>query len=110
MPRSSSCTPAARRPCSRTNRTWRRMGTIRRASWRTCRAGSSNSGEHTMIILINTPLSPEHRAQIQAVSEQLELVGPAGRDALLAAAARAEVIFWGVDRDLLAAAPPLRWV
>ena len=44
------------------------------------------------------------RAQIQAVSERLGLVGLAGREALPAAAARAEVIFGGFDRALFAAA------
>jgi phosphoglycerate dehydrogenase-like enzyme len=69
-----------------------------------------------MIVLINTSLSPEHRAQIQAVSDRLELVCPAGRDALLAAAGyppkvgEAEVIFGGFDRTLFQAAPRLRWV
>jgi phosphoglycerate dehydrogenase-like enzyme len=63
-----------------------------------------------MIVLINTSLPPEHRAQIQTVSDRLELACPAGRDALLAAAARAEVIFGGFDRALFEAAPRLRWV
>jgi len=63
-----------------------------------------------MIVLMNTPLSPDHQAQIQAVSDRLELLCPAGRDALLAAAARAEVIFGGFDRALFQAAPHLRWV
>src|SRR5688572_24355889 len=62
-----------------------------------------------MIVLINTELSPEHRAQIQKVSDRLELVGPGGRDAL-PSAARAEVIFGGFDRALFQAAPHLRWV
>ena len=63
-----------------------------------------------MIVLMNTPLSPEHRAQIQAVSDRLELLCPTGHDTLLAAAARAEVIFGGFDRALFQAAPHLRWV
>jgi phosphoglycerate dehydrogenase-like enzyme len=63
-----------------------------------------------MVVLINTDLGPEHRAQIRAVSERLELVAPTGRDALMAGAARAEVIFGGFNREVFAAAPQLRWV
>lgn len=63
-----------------------------------------------MNILINTPLAPEQRAQIQAVSDRLELMWPDGRDGLSAAAARAEVIFGGFNRALFVAAPHLRWV
>jgi phosphoglycerate dehydrogenase-like enzyme len=63
-----------------------------------------------MIVLINAPLSPEHRAQIQGVSDSLELVSPDGHDALPASAARADVIFGGFDRVLFDAAPHLRWV
>lgn len=59
-----------------------------------------------MIVLINTSLSPEHWAQIRAVSDRLELVCPAGRDALLASAAGAEVIFGGFDRALPGGASP----
>jgi phosphoglycerate dehydrogenase-like enzyme len=63
-----------------------------------------------MVVLINTELASDHRAQIQAVSDQLELVGPGGRDERFAAAARAEVVFGEFDRDLFAAAPRLRWL
>jgi len=71
---------------------------------------ASDSEERTTIVMINAPLSPEHRAQIQAVSERLELACPAGHDARLAAAARAEGVFGGFDRALFAAATRLRWV
>src|SRR5438045_438961 len=63
-----------------------------------------------MNILINTPLFPAHRTQIQAVSDRLELLHPPGGDALLEAARRAEVVFGGFDRALFEAAPCLRWV
>ena len=43
---------------------------------------ASDSEERTTIVMINAPLSPEHRAQIQAVSERLELACPAGHDAI----------------------------
>lgn len=63
-----------------------------------------------MIIVTNTDLAPEHLAQIQAVSERLELLHPSGRDDLMAAVPRAEVIFGGFDRTLFDAARRLRWV
>jgi phosphoglycerate dehydrogenase-like enzyme len=63
-----------------------------------------------MNVLINTGLSPEQRAEIQAVSDRIELMCPGGRDGLLASAKRAEVILGGFDRALFEAAPDLRWV
>lgn len=63
-----------------------------------------------MTILVNQALSPEHLAEIRQVSARLELFQPASREALLKAAADAEVILGDFDRELFEAARRLRWV
>src|SRR5437867_2060223 len=63
-----------------------------------------------MNVLVNAEVEPEHLEQMQAVSEQIELLRPGGREAVMAAAARAEVIFGGFNRALFEVAERLRWV
>lgn len=63
-----------------------------------------------MRVLINMPLSPEHRDKIAAASDRLEVRFTEDREAMLAAAPEAEVIFGGLDLALFAAARRLRWV
>jgi phosphoglycerate dehydrogenase-like enzyme len=63
-----------------------------------------------MKIAVNIPLTPEHRAQICAVSDRVEARFTEDREGLLAAAPEAEVIFGWLDEGVLAAARRLRWV
>jgi phosphoglycerate dehydrogenase-like enzyme len=63
-----------------------------------------------MNVLVNTEVEQKHLEQMQAVSEKVELLRAEGREAALAAAARAEVIFGGFNRALFEAARRLRWV
>jgi phosphoglycerate dehydrogenase-like enzyme len=63
-----------------------------------------------MKIVVNMSLSPEHKAQICAVSDRLQVRFVEDREAVLAAAPETEVILGWLDERVQAAAPRLRWV
>jgi phosphoglycerate dehydrogenase-like enzyme len=63
-----------------------------------------------MNVLVNTEVEQEHLEQMQGVSDRIELLRAEGREGVLAAAARAEVIFGGFNRALFEVAGRLRWV
>src|SRR5215212_2278985 len=63
-----------------------------------------------MNVLVNISVAPEHRAQLIAVSDRVQVQFIENREALLGAAPEAEVLFGRMDDAVLSAARRLRWV
>ncbi len=63
-----------------------------------------------MKILLSSELEDRHVAQVQEVSEGVEVVRPGSKEDALAAMPGVEVIFGGMSREMFRRAERLRWV